>query len=166
VETPDSLSPGGSGDVRAALNCGTDGAVKLRIVASSANRRVEFTRTAQVTCESVDVCAPRQLPSGCTVNEVPNKSTDCSVVIDTPNQINENVAGNATIDGAAEFRSESQVDVKLRGNSTIREYLKIDTPSQISLDIGGNSRVQGGVKLQSESQVEFGVSRPVGGGVC
>ncbi|WP_158293777.1 hypothetical protein, partial [Halorubrum sp. SP3] len=143
-----------------------DGAVKLRIVASSANQRVEFTRTAQVTCESVDVCAPRELPSGCVINKVPRKSTDCSVVIDTPNQIKENVAGNTTIGGAAEFRSESQVDLKLRGNSTVREYLRIDTPSQIGLDIGGNSRVQGVIKLQTESQVEFNVSTPVGGGVC
>ncbi|TKX56690.1 hypothetical protein EXE44_13775 [Halorubrum sp. SS7] len=166
VQTPDRLSPGGSGDIRAALNCGTDGAVKLRIVASSANQRVEFTRTAQVTCESVDVCAPRELPSGCVINKVPRKSTDCSVVIDTPNQIKENVAGNTTIGGAAEFRSESQVDLKLRGNSTVREYLRIDTPSQIGLDIGGNSRVQGVIKLQTESQVEFNVSTPVGGGVC
>ena len=166
VQTPDRLSPGGSGDVRAALNCGTDGAVKLRIVAASANQRVEFTRTAQVTCESVDVCAPRQLPAGCTVNEVPNNSTDCSVVIDTPNQIKEQITGNATIGGAAEFRSESQVDVKLRGNSEIREYLKVDTPSQIDLRIGGNSRVQGAVKVVTESQLDFGVSSRVDGGVC
>ena len=166
VQTPDRLSPGGSGDVRAALNCGTDGGVKLRIVAASANQRVEFTRTAQVTCEKVNVCAPRELPAGCTVNKVPKKSTDCSVVIDTPNQIKEQITGNATVSGAAEFRSESQVDVKLRGNSEIREYLKVDTPSQIDLRIGGNSRVQGAVKVVTESQLDFGVSSRVDGGVC
>ncbi|OYR74594.1 hypothetical protein [Halorubrum ezzemoulense] len=166
VQTPDRLSPGGSGDVRAALNCGTDGAVKLRIVAASANQRVEFTRTAQVTCESVDVCAPRRLPAGCTVNEVPNNSTDCSVVIDTPNQIKEQITGNTTIGGAAEFHSKSQIDLTLRGNSEIRKYLKVKTPSQIGLDFGGNSRVQGGVKIRSKSQLDFGVSTHVEGGIC
>jgi hypothetical protein len=166
VQTPDRLSPGGSGDVRAALNCDTDGAVKLRIVAASANQRVEFTRTAQVTCESVDVCAPRELPSGCTVNKIPKKSTDCSVVIDTPNQIKERITGNTAIGGAAEFRSESQIDLTLRGNSEIQEYLKVDTPRQIDLRIGGNSRVRGAVKVVTESQLDFGVSSRVDGGVC
>ncbi|WP_158294469.1 hypothetical protein [Halorubrum sp. GN11GM_10-3_MGM] len=166
IQTPESLSPSGSGDVRAQLDCDTDGAVKLRIVASSPNQRVEFTRTAQVTCESVDVCAPRELPAGCVVNKVPKGSTDCSVVIDTPSQVKEQITGSTVIGGAAEFRSQSQIDLKLRGNSEIREYLKVDTPSQIGLSIGGSSRVQGAVKVLTNSQLDFDVSTRVDGGVC
>lgn len=166
VQTPTDLAPGGSGDVRATVDCDTNGAVKIQFVASNENQRVEFTRTAQVTCESINVCAPRGLPSGCTVNKVPNKSTDCSVVIDTSNQIKEQISGDITIGGAAEFRSESQIDLNLRGNSDIREYLKVDTPSQIDLSIGGNSRVQGVVKVLTESQLDFDISTRVDGGVC
>ena len=166
VQTPENLSPGGSGDVRATIDCDADGAVEIQFVASNENQRVEFTRTAQVTCESVNVCASRQLPSGCTVNKVPNKSTDCSVVIDTSNQIKERITGNTAIGGAAEFRSESQIDLTLRGNSEIQEYLKVDTPSQIDLSIGGNSRVRGVVKVLTESQLDFDVSTRVDGGVC
>ena len=166
IQTPDELSAGGSGDVQATVDCDADGTVEIQFVASNENQRVEFTRTAQVACENFNVCAPRELPSGCVVNKLPKKSTDCSVIIDTPNQITERIAGNTTVRGAAEFRSQSQIDLTFRGNSTIQEYLKVDTSSQIDLDLGGNSRVQGVVKVQTESQLDFDVSTPVNGGIC
>ncbi|OYR58999.1 hypothetical protein [Halorubrum halodurans] len=166
IRTPAELPPGGSGDVQATVDCDATGAVEIRFVASNANQRVEFTRTAQVACENFNVCAPRERPSGCVVNEVPKKSTDCTVVIDKPNQVRERITGNTTIGGAAEFHSKSQIDLTLRGNSEIREYLKVDTPSQIGLDLGGNSRVRGVLKVRSKSQLDLDVSTRVGGGIC
>lgn len=166
VHTPSELSPGGSGEVRARLNCGSDGTVKMRIIASSANQRVEFTRTAQVTCETVNVCAPRELPAGCAINKIPRQSTDCSVVIDRSSQITEQIRGSTTIGGAAEFQSTSQIKLSLKGNPVIREYLKIDTPAQVKLDVGGNSRVQGVVKVRTDSQLESTVSSRIDGGIC
>ena len=166
IRTPAELPPGGSGDVRATVDCDANGAVEIQFVASNANQRVEFTRTAQVACENFNVCAPRERPSGCVVNEVPKKSTDCSLVIDKPSQIRERITGNTTVGGAAEFYSKSQIDLTLRGNSEIREYLKVDTPSQIGLDLGGNSRVRGVLKVRSKSQLDLDISARVGGGVC
>lgn len=166
IQTPDELPPGSSGELTATIDCNADAAVEIQVAAAGANQRVEFTRTAQITCENFDVCAPRDLPAGCVINEVPNKSTDCSVVIDTPNQIDERISGNTTIGGAAEFRSESQVDLTLRGNPVIQEYLEVDTPSQIDLDLGGSGRVHGVTKIQTESQLDFDVSTRVDGGVC
>ena len=169
LQTPAGLAQGESGSVQATLDCNTDGTVEVQIVATSANQRVQLRRPIQVTCKSFNVCAPRNLPSGCVINNIPkgkNKQTDCSVKIDTPNQINNTIAGNTEIGGAAEFLSESQVTLILRGNATVQEYLKIDTPSQIDFSMNGDSVVQNGLKLKTQSQLDLDMYTRVNNGVC
>ena len=169
LQTPAGLAQGESAPVQATLDCNTDGTVEVQIVATSANQRVQLRRPVQVTCKSFNVCAPKNLPSGCVLNKIPkgrNKQTDCSVKIDTSNQIDNTIAGNTEIGGAAEFLSQSQVKLRLRGNATVQEYLKIDTPSQVDLSMKGNSVVQNGLKLKTESQLDLDMSTEVNKGLC
>lgn len=166
IQTPVGLAQGESGPVQATLNCATDGTVEIQIVAASDNQRVQIKRFVQVTCKSVDVCAPRQLPSGCVLTKIPKKPTDCSVKIDKPGQIDNSIAGRTNISGAAEFLSQSQVKLDLRGNATVQGYLKIDTPSQIEFSMKGNSEVENGLKLRTDSQLELDIRTQVSNGLC